>query len=219
MRRLQAGYGRLYPPGLLFIGRDAPLGSESRSSWRDVTDATDGAGVLVAVRQSKTNPDGDTADLRYLKNGAARAVRTLRAHRTPAGATGPAATARVVPLAVAIRRHARARQLWQLFVETVGYLHTHGRASQRRRQDARVRMARHVQRNGPRLPGVHERERRQSVGIHGRVREEVYEPPPGEDHARGRKFWHPVEHQHQRAGREVDRLAARRAPHPHGIIR
>ena len=60
--------------------------------------ATDGAGVLVAVRQSKTNPDGDTADLRYLKNGAARAVRTLRAHRTPAGATGPAPTARVVPL-------------------------------------------------------------------------------------------------------------------------
>ena len=34
----------------------------------------------------------------YLKNGASRAVRTLRAHRTPAGATGPAPTARVVPL-------------------------------------------------------------------------------------------------------------------------
>ena len=70
----------------------------SEVEWRDVTDATDWAGVLVAVRQSKTNPDGDTADLRYLKNGAARAVRTLRAHRTPAGATGPAPTARVVPL-------------------------------------------------------------------------------------------------------------------------
>ena len=40
----------------------------------------------------------DRIDLRYLKNGAARAVRTLRAHRTPAGATGPAPTARVVPL-------------------------------------------------------------------------------------------------------------------------
>ena len=36
------------------------------------------------------------------------------------------------------------------FVETVGYLHTHGRASQRRRQDARVRMLRHVRRNGSR---------------------------------------------------------------------
>ena len=70
----------------------------SAVEWRDVTDATDATGVLVAVRQSKTNPDGDTADLRYLKNGAARAVRTLRAHRTPAGATGPAPTARVVPL-------------------------------------------------------------------------------------------------------------------------
>ena len=35
----------------------------SAVEWRDVTDATDGAGVLVAVRQSKTNPDGDTADL------------------------------------------------------------------------------------------------------------------------------------------------------------
>ena len=43
----------------------------SAVEWRDVTDATDGAGVLVAVRQSKTNPDGDTADLRYLKHGAA----------------------------------------------------------------------------------------------------------------------------------------------------
>ena len=40
----------------------------------------------------------DRIDLRYLKNGAARAVRTLRANRTPAGATGPAPTARVVPL-------------------------------------------------------------------------------------------------------------------------
>ena len=37
-------------------------------------------------------------DLHYLKNEATRAVRTLRAHRTPAGAAGPASTARVVPL-------------------------------------------------------------------------------------------------------------------------
>ena len=64
-----------------------------------------------------------------------------------------------------------------------------------------------------RLEPMHERERRQSVGIHFCVLEEVYEPPPGEDHARGRKFWHPVEHQHRRTGREV------RAPQPHGIIR
>ena len=83
--------------GLLFMA-GMRRSEVSAVEWRDVTDATDGAGVLVAVRQSKTNPDGDTADLRYLKNGAARAVRTLRAHRTPAGATGPAPTARVVPL-------------------------------------------------------------------------------------------------------------------------
>ena len=83
--------------GLLFMA-GMRRSEVSAVEWRDVTDATDGAGVLVAVRQSKTNPDGDTADLRYLKTGAARAVRTLRAHRTPVGATGPAPTARVVPL-------------------------------------------------------------------------------------------------------------------------
>ena len=68
------------------------------AGYRRDNAATDGAGVLVTVRRSKTNQAGDTADLRYLKNGAARAVRTLRAHVTPAGAGGPAPTARVVPL-------------------------------------------------------------------------------------------------------------------------
>ena len=38
--------------------------------WADVTDATDGDGVLVTVRTSKTNQEGDAADVRYLKNGA-----------------------------------------------------------------------------------------------------------------------------------------------------
>ena len=32
--------------------------------WRDVTDARDEDGLLVAVRRSKTNPDGETADVR-----------------------------------------------------------------------------------------------------------------------------------------------------------
>ena len=68
--------------GLLFMA-GMRRSEVSAVEWRDVTDATDGAGVLVAVRQSKTNPDGDTADLRYLKNGAARAVRTLRASLGP----------------------------------------------------------------------------------------------------------------------------------------
>ena len=47
--------------------------------WADVTDASDGDGVLITVRTSKTNQEGDTADVRYLKNGAAKAIRTLRA--------------------------------------------------------------------------------------------------------------------------------------------
>ena len=47
--------------------------------WADVTDARDGDGVLLTVRTSKTNHEGDAADVRYLKNGAAHAIRTLRA--------------------------------------------------------------------------------------------------------------------------------------------
>ena len=47
--------------------------------WADVTDARDGDGVLLTVRTSKTNQEGDAADVRYLKNGAANAIRTVRA--------------------------------------------------------------------------------------------------------------------------------------------
>ena len=46
--------------------------------WADVTDARDGDGVLLTVRTSKTNQEGDAADVRYLKNGPAKAIRTLR---------------------------------------------------------------------------------------------------------------------------------------------
>ena len=55
--------------------------------WADVTDASDGDGVLLTVRTSKTNQEGDAADVRYLKNGAARAVRTIRAARPDAAPT------------------------------------------------------------------------------------------------------------------------------------
>ena len=55
--------------------------------WADVTDATDGDGVLVTVHTSKTNPEGDAADVRYLKNGAAKAIRTLRAADADAAPT------------------------------------------------------------------------------------------------------------------------------------
>ena len=75
--------------------------------WADVTDATDGDGVLVTVRTSKTNPEGDAADVRYLKNGAAKAIRTLR------GAAADAApTDRVIglsPLQIQRRFTAAAR--------------------------------------------------------------------------------------------------------------
>ena len=51
--------------------------------WSDVEAATDGNGLLVTVRTSKTNQDGGDGDIRYLKNGAAAALRKLREHRSP----------------------------------------------------------------------------------------------------------------------------------------
>ena len=63
---------------LLFMG-GLRRSEVSALEWRDVSDATDGDGVLLTVRTSKTNQEGDAADVRYLKNGAAKAIRTLRA--------------------------------------------------------------------------------------------------------------------------------------------
>ena len=61
--------------------------------WSDVTDAdAPTSGVLVRVRTSKTNPAGETTDLRYVKDGVAAALRTLRAE------THPETSDRVVPL-------------------------------------------------------------------------------------------------------------------------
>ena len=72
--------------GLLFMGvlRRSEV---SALEWRDVSDASDGDGVLITVRTSKTNQEGDTADVRYLKNGAANAIRTVRADRPDAAPT------------------------------------------------------------------------------------------------------------------------------------
>ena len=53
----------------------------------DVSDARDGDGVLLTVRTSKTNQEGDAADVRYLKNGPANAIRTLRAADADAAPT------------------------------------------------------------------------------------------------------------------------------------
>ena len=46
--------------------------------WADVQDAADGRGIVVYVRRSKTDQDGTAADVRYLKNGCAAAIRQLR---------------------------------------------------------------------------------------------------------------------------------------------
>ena len=72
--------------GLLFMG-GLRCSEVSALEWRDVTDARDGDGVLLTVRTSKTNQEGDTADVRYLKNGAANAIRTVRADRPDAAPT------------------------------------------------------------------------------------------------------------------------------------
>ena len=72
--------------GLLFMG-GLRRSEVAAVRWADVTDATDGDGVLVTVRTSKTNPEGDAADVRYLKNGPAKAIRTLRAADADAAPT------------------------------------------------------------------------------------------------------------------------------------
>ena len=55
--------------------------------WRDVTDAREEGCLLIAVRRSKTNPDGETADVSFLRGDIASAVRALRERR---GAVDPA---------------------------------------------------------------------------------------------------------------------------------
>ena len=72
--------------------------------WADA--AADGDGVLVTVRRSKTNQEGETRDVRFVKGGVARAIRTLRA------AVNPAMADRVAPLSpkmVGLRFQAAAR--------------------------------------------------------------------------------------------------------------
>ena len=63
--------------GLLFQG-GLRRSEAAELRWAVVQDATDGRGVLVYVRRSKTDQDGTAADVRYLKNGCAVALRQLR---------------------------------------------------------------------------------------------------------------------------------------------
>ena len=85
--------GRLDPviTGLLFMA-GMRRSEVSALRWTDIVDATDGAGVLVTVRRSKTNQEGEVNDVRFVKDGVARALRTQRV------ATGPEPGDRVVPL-------------------------------------------------------------------------------------------------------------------------
>ena len=82
------GRGRLDAviTGLLFMG-GLRRSEVAAVRWADVTDARAGDGVLLTVRTSKTNQEGDAADVRYLKNGAAKAIRTLRAADADAAPT------------------------------------------------------------------------------------------------------------------------------------
>ena len=77
--------------GLLFMA-GMRRSEVSALRWADVVDSTDGDGILVTVRRSKTNPEGEANDVRYVKDGVARAIRMLRT------ATSPEPGDRVVPL-------------------------------------------------------------------------------------------------------------------------
>ena len=60
--------------------------------WADIADAADRDGVLVTVRRGKTNQEGERRDVRFVKDGVARALRTLlraAAGPVPEGAGGP----------------------------------------------------------------------------------------------------------------------------------
>ena len=68
--------------GLLFMA-GLRRGEVSALRWADVADSTDGDGILVTVRRSKTNQEGEVNDVRFVKDGVARALRTLRASMNP----------------------------------------------------------------------------------------------------------------------------------------
>ncbi|MCY4505571.1 MAG: hypothetical protein OXG35_01220, partial [Acidobacteria bacterium] len=57
--------------GLLFMA-GMRRSEGSALPWADVDDVADGDGMLVAVRRSKTNHEGETRDVRFVKGGVAR---------------------------------------------------------------------------------------------------------------------------------------------------
>ena len=64
--------------GLLFMA-GMRRNEVSALCWADVVDTTDGDGMLITVRRSKTNQEGEMTDVRFVKDGVVRALRTLRA--------------------------------------------------------------------------------------------------------------------------------------------
>ena len=68
--------------GLLFMA-GMRRSEVSALRWSDVAEAADGDGLRVTVRRSKTNPEGEANDVRFVKGGVARAIRTLRASACP----------------------------------------------------------------------------------------------------------------------------------------
>ncbi len=66
--------------GLLFMA-GMRRSEVSALRWADVVDSTDGDGVTV--RRSKTNQEGEVNDVRFVKDGVARALRMLRAAMSP----------------------------------------------------------------------------------------------------------------------------------------
>ena len=91
--------------GLLFMA-GMRRSEVSALLWGDVAAAAAGDGVLVTVRRGKTNPEGESRDVRFVKGDVAGAVRTLR------DASSPGPEDRVAPLSpqmVGLRFQASAR--------------------------------------------------------------------------------------------------------------
>ena len=54
--------------------------------WAGVADSTDGDGILITVRRSKTNQEGEVNDVRFVKDGCrARPPDAARRHEPGAG--------------------------------------------------------------------------------------------------------------------------------------
>ena len=101
---LEAPLGWAIPRPIRANGKQTSEVSALR--WADVDDTAAGDGVLVTVRRGKTNQEGETRAVRFVKGAVAGAVRTLRA------AASPAPEDHVVPLSpkmVGLRFQAAAR--------------------------------------------------------------------------------------------------------------